>query len=146
MTATVISFDTLAFVKELEGAGVPPVQAEAQARALSSVIQQVEESRREELKELSTKGDILRLEKRMEKEIELVKAELRKEIETAKVETIKWVIATGFIILGGVAAINRLVPPPTPVYYHAPAQEVRQPAPSVQPSAPLVQPIQPPGK
>ncbi|MBF0145369.1 MAG: DUF1640 domain-containing protein [Magnetococcales bacterium] len=118
-----IPFDTLAFVKELEGAGVPPAQAEAQAKALSGVLQKVEESH---LRALATKGDI-----------ELAKAELRKDIETAKVETIKWVIATGIIILGGVATINRLFPP-VPVYYQPHAQEMRLPA--VPPAPPVVSP------
>ncbi|MBF0178231.1 MAG: hypothetical protein HQL63_15500 [Magnetococcales bacterium] len=55
------------------------------------------------LKELATRGDV--------REVEL---KLAAKVEAAKVETIKWVIATGIVILGGVAAINRLVPP-TPV-------------------------------
>ena len=95
--STAITFDTLAYAKELETAGIPSAHAEAQAKALSGVLQKVEESR---LQELATKGDI-----------DLAKAELRKDIEAAKVETIKWVIVTGIAILGGVAAINRLVPP-----------------------------------
>ncbi|MEO5363261.1 MAG: CCDC90 family protein [Magnetococcus sp. DMHC-8] len=130
-TTVAIPFDILAFAKELETAGVPPAQAEAQAKALSGVLQKVEEYR---LQELATKGDILRL----EKEVELVKAELRKDIEAAKVETIKWVIVTGIAILGGVAAINRLAPP-VPTYYQPPAQEMRLPAPAPQasPSAPV---------
>ncbi|MBF0162803.1 MAG: DUF1640 domain-containing protein, partial [Magnetococcales bacterium] len=52
-TAFAIPFDTLAFAKELETAGVPPAQAEAQAKALSGVLQKVEEYR---LQELATKG------------------------------------------------------------------------------------------
>ncbi|MBF0135612.1 MAG: CCDC90 family protein [Magnetococcus sp. DMHC-1] len=124
-----ITFDTLAFVKELETAGIPPNQAEAQARALSRVIQQVEKSRHEEQKELATRGDVLR----MGNQIELAKVELRKDIGTSKVETIKWVIATGFIILSGVAAINRFVPPPVPVHFHTQTQEMRTPAPATQP-------------
>ncbi len=106
-----VPFDTLAFVKELEAAGFSSTQAEAQAKALSGVLQKVEESR---MQELATKGDILRLEK---------------EIEKAKVDIIKWVVTTGIVILGGMAAINRRVPPPTPVYYQPPAQEMRQTAP-----------------
>ncbi|MBF0176164.1 MAG: DUF1640 domain-containing protein [Magnetococcales bacterium] len=107
-----LSFDTLAFVRKLETAGVPSAQAEAQAEAISSILQQVEESR---LKELSTRGDV--------REVEL---KLEAKVEAAKVETIKWVIATGIVILGGVAAINRLVPP-APVSYVLPhaSQELR---------------------
>ncbi|MBF0461005.1 MAG: DUF1640 domain-containing protein, partial [Magnetococcales bacterium] len=50
-----VPFDTLAFVKELETAGFSTAQAEAQAKALSGVLQKVEESR---LQELATKGDV----------------------------------------------------------------------------------------
>ena len=117
-----ITFDTLAYAKELETAGIPSAHAEAQAKALSGVLQKVEESR---LQELATKGDI-----------DLAKAELRKDIEAAKVETIKWVIVTGIAILGGVAAINRLVPP-VPAYYQPPTQEMRQTAPVPSPTLPV---------
>lgn len=119
--STAIPFDTLAFAKELESAGVPSAQAEAQAKALSGVLQKVEESR---LQELATRGDSLRLEK---------------EIEIAKVETIQWVVATGIVILGGIAAMNRLFPPPAQVYYQSSVQERHLPA----PSAPAQPPVQP---
>ncbi|MBF0436820.1 MAG: DUF1640 domain-containing protein [Magnetococcales bacterium] len=109
--SSAIPFDTLAFAKELESAGVPSAQAEAQAKALSGVLQKVEESR---LQELATKGDILRLEK---------------EIEVAKVETIQWVVATGIVILGGIAVMNRLFPPPAQVFYPSSVQERHLPAP-----------------
>ncbi|MBF0162356.1 MAG: DUF1640 domain-containing protein [Magnetococcales bacterium] len=124
-TAFAIPFDTLAFAKELEDAGVPPAQAEAQAKALSNVFQKVEAYR---LQELATRGDIETSKAELRKDIETAKAELRKDIETAKVETIKWVITTGMVILGGVAAINRIAPP-LPAYYQPPAQELRLPAP-----------------
>ncbi|MBF0462974.1 MAG: hypothetical protein HQL87_16515 [Magnetococcales bacterium] len=42
---------------------------------------------------------------------------------------IKWVVVTGIAILGGVAAINRLVPP-VPAYYQPSTQELRQMAPA----------------
>ncbi|MBF0295385.1 MAG: DUF1640 domain-containing protein [Magnetococcales bacterium] len=112
MATIAIPFDTLAFVKELESAGVPPAQAEVQAKVLSGVLQRVEEAR---LKELVTKGDL-----------ELAKVELRKEIEAAKVETIKWVVATAIVILGGVVTINRFFPP-FPIHYPPFAQEMRLP-------------------
>ncbi len=126
-----VPFDTLAFMRELETAGIPSAHAEAQAKAICGAFQRVEESR---LQDLATKGDVLRL----EKEIELAKAELRKDIESAKVEIIKWVIVTGIAILGGMTAINRFAPSPAPVYYQPPTQEMRQPAP------PSVLPVPPP--
>ncbi|MEO5332485.1 MAG: hypothetical protein H7839_10710 [Magnetococcus sp. YQC-5] len=127
MTSHAIPFDTLSFVRKLETAGVPPVQAEAQAEALADVFKKVEESR---LQELATKRDILLLERDI-KEVEL---KLEAKIETAKVETIKWVVATGIVILGGVAALNRPFP-------HAmPAQEMRLPAPPTLPVIPAPAP------
>ncbi|MEO5340471.1 MAG: CCDC90 family protein [Magnetococcus sp. MYC-9] len=127
-----IPFDTLAFVKKLETAGVPS----AQAKALSGVLQKVEECR---LQELATRGDILRL----EKEIELAKTELQKEISVsvanAKTEIIKWVVGMGVVILGGMMTINRLFPP-IQAYYPPLAQELRQPVPSPQVQVPPAPP------
>ena len=120
--AIAMPFDTLAFVKRLETAGVPSAQAEAQVEMLSDAIKKVEETR---LQELATKGDVEIAKLELQKEIESV----RKEIEVAKVDIIKWVVVTGIAILGGVSAINRLVPPPAPVYYSSPTQEMRQMAP-----------------
>ncbi|MBF0162619.1 MAG: DUF1640 domain-containing protein [Magnetococcales bacterium] len=136
-TAFAVPFDTLAFVKKLESAGVPAAQAEAQAEALSGVLQKVEEYR---LQELATKGDLREVELKLEGKIETTKAELRKDIETAKVETIQWVVLTGIAILGGVAALIRFVPPAQPPVYQPPLQEMRQTAPP--PSAPA-HPAQP---
>ncbi|MBF0293872.1 MAG: DUF1640 domain-containing protein [Magnetococcales bacterium] len=42
MTTITIPFDTLAFVKELESAGIPQAHAEAQAKALTTVMRQVD--------------------------------------------------------------------------------------------------------
>ncbi|MBF0434614.1 MAG: DUF1640 domain-containing protein [Magnetococcales bacterium] len=60
--STTIPFDTLAFAKEQEGAGVPPAQAEAQAKALSGVFQKIEEAR---ANDLATKQDLAELEIRL---------------------------------------------------------------------------------
>lgn len=150
IAAIAIPFDTLAFVRRLENAGVPSAQAEAQVEMLSDVIQKVESSR---MQESATKGDIdlakMELQKeirevelKLEAKIETTKAELRKDVETAKVETIKWVIVTGVAILGGVAAMNRLVPP-VPAMYHPPAQEMRQQVPAPAPSPPAPSPPAP---
>ncbi|NGZ27970.1 MAG: DUF1640 domain-containing protein [Magnetococcales bacterium] len=116
-----IPFDTLAFAKELEVAGVPPAQAEAHAKILSTTFQNVEASR---LEDLATKRDL----KELEIKVEATKAELQKEIEiavsNAKVEIIRWVIAMSILSLGGMAALNRLMPP-TPVYIQASGQDMR---------------------
>ncbi|MDR2925080.1 MAG: CCDC90 family protein [Azoarcus sp.] len=55
---TTITFDTLKFANTLKKAGFTPEQAEAQAEALSEVMEV-------NLKELATKGDLVQLEQRM---------------------------------------------------------------------------------
>jgi hypothetical protein len=90
-TAFAVPFDTLAFVKKLEIAGVPAAQAEAQAEALSGVLQKVEEYR---LQELATKGDVREAELRMEA-----------KIEVAKNETIKWMVGLALAQLAMMAGI-----------------------------------------
>ena len=90
-TAIAIPFDTLAFAKELETAGIPSAHAEAQAKALSSVLQKVAESR---LQELATKGDVRELELRLEG-----------QIEVAKNETIKWMVGLALAQLAMMAGI-----------------------------------------
>ncbi|MEO5349860.1 MAG: CCDC90 family protein [Magnetococcus sp. YQC-3] len=91
-TAFTIPFDTLAFAKELETAGVPPAQAEAQAKALSGVLQKVEEYR---LQELATKGDI--------KNLEL-------KIAETKAEIIKWVLGVSSAQIMLIVALIKLLP------------------------------------
>ncbi|MBF0310178.1 MAG: DUF1640 domain-containing protein [Magnetococcales bacterium] len=139
---TTITFDTLQFVRRLKDAGIPEPHAEAISEAFkeAQVTQASELAAKRDLKELegqlSTKADMAKIEARireLELKVEVAKVELRKEIESAKVETIKWVVATGIVILGGVAALNRMVPPPVPVYFQPPAQEMRLPSP-VQPA------------
>ncbi len=125
MSASVtVAFDTHKFIKQMVATGFTEEQAETQVRLLSEILDT----------QLATKGDIIRLEKDI--------LRLEKGIETAKVETIKWVIVTGIAILGGVAALIRFAPP-VPVYYQPPSQEMRQSAPSSTlpaPSAPASAP------
>ena len=117
--AHVIPFDTLAFVKELESAGVPTAQAEAQAKALSSVLQKVEDVR---AGELATKRDMKELEGQLATKADVAKVELQilelkrdlKEMEgrtdtklsEAKLDIIKWVIGTSGIVV----ALMKLLP------------------------------------
>ncbi|MEO5346775.1 MAG: CCDC90 family protein [Magnetococcus sp. YQC-9] len=116
-SAIAILFDTLAFAKELESAGVPTAQAEAQAKALSNVLQKVEEVR---LKELATKGDI----QLPQGDIQLLQRDI-KELE------LRMVIKMGAMIIGGIGLLFGLMRVwPLPVQYVAPpAQEMRLPAP-----------------
>ncbi|MEO5334968.1 MAG: CCDC90 family protein [Magnetococcus sp. YQC-5] len=134
-TAFAVPFDTLAFVKKLETAGVPSSQAEAQVEMLSDVLQKVEASR---MQELATKGDVREAELRLEGKIESV----RKDIEAAKSDTLKWTAgmfaAQTALILGALFAVMKMNQPPA---YQSPAQEMRQTAPA--PSVPLAPPAAP---
>ncbi|MEO5328679.1 MAG: CCDC90 family protein [Magnetococcus sp. THC-1_WYH] len=93
---TAVTFDTHAYIKELKSAGFTEEQAEVQAKTLSSIF-------KTNLDELATRRDL--------KELELtIKAELRRDIETAKAETIKWMfgVATGQAMF--IIAILKLFP------------------------------------
>ena len=71
---TAIAFDTLAYSKTLQAAGMPQEQAEALAKAPKAALDEMVAA-----KELATQADILRLENKM---------------EANKHEILKWMIAT----------------------------------------------------
>lgn len=80
---TTITFDTHKFVKDLESAGVPPLQAEAFVRAQQEILSQALDST------LATRSDIERVE--------------RKLIEfEGEFKAIKWMLG---IIVGGVVML-----------------------------------------
>ena len=57
-----ITFDTLEYMEELTGAGIPTNEAEAMTRATSRAFSQAMETQ-----ELATKKDLIQLETRMQK-------------------------------------------------------------------------------
>ena len=80
---TTITFDTHKFVKDLESAGVPPLQAEAFVRAQQEILSQTLDST------LATRSDIERVE--------------RKLIEfEGEFKAMKWMLG---IIVGGVVML-----------------------------------------
>ncbi|MEO5346143.1 MAG: CCDC90 family protein [Magnetococcus sp. YQC-9] len=113
MTGITITFDTLAYVKELETAGIPAPHAEAQARALSAVLKKVEDSR-----ELVTKADL----------------------ETAKSEIIRWTasmfVAQTALLIGALFAMMKMTQPAAPTPYPAPPAAQMQ----MMPAVPYTQP------
>ncbi|MBF0627380.1 MAG: hypothetical protein HQL91_04080 [Magnetococcales bacterium] len=159
--ATVVPFDTLAFVKELETAGILPAHAEAQAKALATVVRQID-ARVDELaakreKQTEDKFDTLadrhdqQVKGRLDglatrQELAMVEANLKrdiKELET-KMETrlkeleLRMVIKMGAMILGGIGLLFGLMRAwPLPVQYVPPvptAQELRLPQPPPPPA------------
>ncbi len=86
---TAITFDTLAYAKRLQQAGVPAEQAEIQAEALRDVVDE----------NLATKQDVALL----QRDIKGFESTLRRDIAEMKFDAIKWPIGllavqTGLII------------------------------------------------
>lgn len=78
-----LTFDTLRFANRLKNAGVIPAQAEAEAEALSEVLEV-------NLKELATKDDLRR---------EIKELELRMDSE---LKLVKWMLG---VVIGGIVAL-----------------------------------------
>ena len=72
-----ITFDTLAFVKQLKSAGFSDTQAEIQAQAINQALSDFQTTR---LNELATKADL-----------KPETSQLQAEIARSKTEIIKWV-------------------------------------------------------
>ena len=92
---TTITFDTLAYVKTLREAGIDEKQAEAQAVALASVL-------KSGVTDLATKQDM-----------ELLRAELKKDLAEIKAELIRWVVGVGLLqttlIVGILARLAKVI-------------------------------------
>jgi hypothetical protein len=82
-----MTFDTLKFANTLKEAGVPSAQAEAEAKALSEVLEV-------NLKELASKDDL-----------KLLEASLRRDISDSKAELIRWVVAVGVLQITLISAL-----------------------------------------
>ncbi len=94
-------FDTHAFYVELVESGL----AEKTAEALTKAVTKIELAK---LEELSTKRDL----KEIELKIELVKSELKRDIETVrkemaenKAELIRWVVGVGMLQITVITAL-----------------------------------------
>lgn len=92
---TTITFDTLAYVKTLREAGIEEKQAEAQAVALADVL-------KSGVTDLATKQDI-----------ELLRAELKRDAAEMKTELIRWVVGVGILqttlIVGILARLAKVI-------------------------------------
>lgn len=92
---SVVTFDTLKFVKTLEAAGVPPQQAEA----ISTAVKDSHDAA-----ELATKGDLRDLETGLRHEI----SDLRKDTDTKFAELrgemtlLKWMLG---LVIAGIASL-----------------------------------------
>jgi len=81
-----LPFDTHAFYVELVESGL----AEKTADALTKAVTKIELAK---IEELATKHDV----KELDLKIELVKAELKRDIAETKAELIRWVVGVGLL-------------------------------------------------
>lgn len=80
---TSITFDTHAYIKELQSVGFTEEQAEVQAKTLSSIF-------KANLDELATRRDLKELELATKRDLKDLELKLEAKIAEAKTETIKW--------------------------------------------------------
>ncbi|MBF0585113.1 MAG: DUF1640 domain-containing protein [Magnetococcales bacterium] len=126
-TAFAVPFDTLAFVKKLESAGVPSPQAEAQAEALTGVFQKVEESR---MPDLATKGDVLELKRdiaAIDAKMETSEAELKRDMKEMELRMVIKMAGMILACVGMIVGYLRVFPMPVQIVQPS-IQEMRQTA------------------
>ncbi len=90
-----IPFDTYAYVKKLKAAGFTEEQAGAQAEALAGVVDA----------NLATKHDIAAL----RRDIEVLRAEVGRDIAEAKNSTVKWVAGLLLAQAAVITALDKLI-------------------------------------
>jgi len=109
-----LTFDTLKFANRLKTAGVPAVQAEAEADALSEVLET-------NLGELATKADLREVEtglrheisdlrKDMDTKFEKTESTFRQEMTNMKFELLKWMIGLLVAQTGLLLALLKFFP------------------------------------
>lgn len=94
-----VPFDTHAFVKRLQGAGFTIEQAEViadiQRESGSAYAEQMKHDFH--LDDIATKRDLDARIKETELKIELARADLGRDIEKAKSELVRWIVAAGLL-------------------------------------------------
>jgi hypothetical protein len=96
---TTLTFDTYAFIRKLKESGIPEEQARAQVEALSIAFEQFQGE--SHYIDLATKHDI----RELELKIELVRAELKRDMAETKAELIRWIVGAGFLQTALIAAL-----------------------------------------
>jgi len=86
-----LTFDTYAYIRKLKESGISEEQARAQVEALSTAFEQFQGGTH--FSELAGKHDI----RELELKIELVRAELKRDMAETKAELIRWIIGAGFL-------------------------------------------------
>lgn len=96
---TTLTFDTYAFIRKLKESGVTEEQARAQVEALSAAFEQFQGETH--FTDLANKHDI----RELELKIELLRAELKRDMAETKAELIRWIIGAGFLQTALIAAL-----------------------------------------
>jgi hydroxylamine reductase (hybrid-cluster protein) len=102
-----VTFDTLKFAKRLKESGF----SEAQAETITEMQQEtaaatLEQARHDyHLDELASKRDLKELEFSLKKEIELLRADTKKDIAESKAELIRWVVGVGILQFALISAL-----------------------------------------
>ncbi len=86
-----LAFDTYAFIRKLKESGITEEQARAQVEALSTAFEQFQGETH--FSELANKHDV----RELELKIELVRAELKRDMAETKAELVRWIIGAGFL-------------------------------------------------
>jgi len=94
-----LAFDTYAFIRKLKESGIPEEQARAQVEALSSAFEQFQGEAH--FTDSATKHDI----RELELKIELVRAELKRDMAESKAELVRWIIGAGFLQTALISAL-----------------------------------------
>ena len=104
---SILTFDTLKFANRLKTAGVPAVQAEAEADALSEVLET-------NLSELATREDLRHeisdLRKDMDARFEKTDSAIRQEMSEMKFDLLKWMIGLLIAQTGLLLALLKFFP------------------------------------
>lgn len=87
-----ITFDTHLFVRKLRDAGI----SESQAEVITEVMRDAVSSA-----DVATKTDV----ESIRKDMEILRAELKKDIAETKSELVRWVVGAGFLQTALIAAL-----------------------------------------
>lgn len=98
-------FDAIEYVKKLRNAGMSQEIAEIQGQELEHIIDALIEQTKQAIdnKELATKGDIRESELRLQKEIEILRSELKTDIKSLEIKILA-LYGAGFLVLLGILA------------------------------------------
>ncbi|MCX7101731.1 MAG: DUF1640 domain-containing protein [Methylobacter sp.] len=96
---TTLAFDTYEFIRKLKDSGITEEQARAQVEALSMAFEQFQGETH--FTELANKHDI----RELELKIELLRADMKRDIADSKAELTRWIIGAGFLQTALIAAL-----------------------------------------